>query len=793
MSVDTTSDASLTSCTVLFPADCSLRGAITNANSGGGADVISFATPAGTDGGCVGATGVCTIAPGSALPAITEAVTIDGYTQPGAAANTNAITQASNAVLKIELDGTSAGAGSNGLLITGGSSRIRGLAINRFTGSGIRIEIGDGNAVGGNFIGTDITGMLDLGNTLDGVGITNASGNNCIGGTFTGSVCGPTPSSRNVISGNNRDGVALASAPTPNFVKGNFIGLAANGDTDRGNSGEGIHTTSPGNVIGGTEANNTGRNIISGNESFGIVIQTGSAGTTVYNNYVGTDKTGTLDRGNASTGIATGGTSTASIIGGSSAGQGNLVSGNNLYGISTSATNEQTLIEGNKVGTNAAGTVQLPNTSHGVVIDSSNNEVGGTTGTTAGGACAGSCNLIAFNGGDGIFVQAGTGNAFRRNSLHSNAGLGIDLSPDGVTANDLDDVDTGVNNIQNFPVLTSVVRNATTTTIQGTLNSTPNTSFLVELSWTNTCDASAQGEGEIMFADSNPTTDAGGDVAFIIVAPVVAPVDRFVVATARDPGNNTSEFSACIPSVNDTDDDGDGFTDLLEAGVPVCIGTAVGTAGARNDDSFEDALVNDGCPAVGAAEVGAQCTNGTDDDADGAINDGCPAVVTPESVGQCANATDDDGDGLINEGCAAVAAPESGQQCLNATDNDGDGAINDGCPPGFSEAQFKIGTSQQDPCGNNGWPLELVSTGGSANRYDVGDLGSFVAPVRRLGKNPNQAGFDTRWDFEPGHSNLAGGGWINIVDLSRTTASVTAFPPMLGGVKAQGQLCPFPP
>ena len=112
----------------------------------------------------------------------------------------------------------------------------------------------------------------------------------------------------------------------------------------------------------------------------------------------------------------------------------------------------------------------------------------------------------------------------------------------------------------------------------------------------------------------------------------------------------------------------------------------------------------------------------------------------------------------------------------------------------FSEAQFKIGTGSADPCGNNGWPLELVSTPAfTANKYNISDLGSFVSGVRKLGKNPNQAGFDARWDLEPGHSGLAASGWINIVDLGKTTGGATAFPPMLGGARVLNQECPFPP
>jgi hypothetical protein len=98
-----------------------------------------------------------------------------------------------------------------------------------------------------------------------------------------------------------------------------------------------------------------------------------------------------------------------------------------------------------------------------------------------------------------------------------------------------------------------------------------------------------------------------------------------------------------------------------------------------------------------------------------------------------------------------------------------------------------------DPCGTNGWPLDLVGTPPSVNEYDIVDLGSFVAPIRRLGKNPNQVGFSSRWDLVPGNSGLPNSGWINIVDLAATSGGATGFPPMLGGAKALNQVCPFPP
>src|SRR5260221_1261332 len=118
---------------------CTLREAIIAANTNipsgamvnecaagaAGLDTIQFA---------ISGAGVKTITPTSALPPITEAISINGYTQGVASANTLAV--GDNAVILIEIDGSSAGVGASGLVITAGSSTVRGLAINRFNSGG---------------------------------------------------------------------------------------------------------------------------------------------------------------------------------------------------------------------------------------------------------------------------------------------------------------------------------------------------------------------------------------------------------------------------------------------------------------------------------------------------------------------------------------------------------------------------------------------------------------------------------------------------------------------------------
>ena len=125
----------------------------------------------------------------SALPTITEAVIIDGWSEPDYAGTP-----------VIELNGTSAGAGVDGLRVTAGGTTIRGLVLNRFSGDGIELNGSSGNIIQGNYLGTNVAGTADRGNGLDGLRIDN-SADNLIGGL--------TPAERNVISGNNLHGVRI--------------------------------------------------------------------------------------------------------------------------------------------------------------------------------------------------------------------------------------------------------------------------------------------------------------------------------------------------------------------------------------------------------------------------------------------------------------------------------------------------------------------------------------------------------------------------------------------------------
>jgi len=433
-----------------------------------------------------------------------------------------------------------------GILISGAANNTVGgttpaarniVSGNLSTGISIVNAGATNNLVQGNYVGPDVTGGVALGNgdgtNGDGIRVgqigTNPSGIT-IGGTAAGA--------GNVISGNSFEGLLLFNDLNGVNVQGNLIGPDATGHFSLGTQREGIfiNTTSPGAAtIGGTSA--AARNIISGNET-AIGLNTQATGIVIQGNYIGPDITGSAALPNTDLGIFVSTNNT--VIGGTAAGAGNVISGNGSDGIAIGNTSSGTLIQGNFIGTKADGVGALGNKANGVDIftNSLNNFVGGTA--------AGAGNRIAFNTFAGVAVDTGTGNAILGNSIYSNNRGGIDLTPLGVNANDGCDSDTGPNNKQNFPILTTVTPGTPNTTISGTLNSTASTQYRVEFFASASCDSSGNGQGQIFLGSTNVTTDGScnGSFNFIVADSLIT--EPFITATATDPNNNTSEFSACV-------------------------------------------------------------------------------------------------------------------------------------------------------------------------------------------------------------------------------------------------------
>ena len=384
--------------------------------------------------------------------------------------NTGAGVVIDNGAQDNTIGGTDAGAGN---LISGNGAF--GVAINGTGDDSTENSNRDtvGNVVQGNLIGTDVTGTQALGDGNAGVYIDGSAVDNTIGGTDSGA--------RNIISGIGGAGVYISGididftegAPgtdrtNSNTVEGNYIGTDATGDggityptTSGGESfpfsGVGVYLDKGAfnNTIGGTSA--AARNIISGNSRFGVFISD-AHDNTLEGNYVGVDVTGSNALGNALDGVFILGNN--NVIGGTTAGAGNVISGNGTSGESTETSGIQidggtlNVVQGNDIGTDATGTAAIANFANGVLIN------GAGADNTVGGNSASAKNIIAYNNAAGVAVVdnsdsgGGTGspihavgNTIRLNSIFSNKGLGIDLNADGMTPNDPQDVDSGIRTI----------------------------------------------------------------------------------------------------------------------------------------------------------------------------------------------------------------------------------------------------------------------------------------------------------------------------------------------------------
>ena len=210
-----------------------------------------------------------------------------------------------------------------------------------------------GNSVLGNYIGTSTTGLVDLGNSANGILLSNGAKNNTIGDLTT--------AGRNIISGNTNAGVAIDNITTTgNVVIGNYIGLGADGSTSLGNTDDGVHFNTAGaNTVGST--NISGRNVISSNGINGIGVAD-TSGVTIVGNYIGTDATGLVNKGNGSAGVQFSSTVTVTsgTVGGTASGAGNLISFNTGDGVFVnSATISGISILGNSIASNSGLGIDL--------------------------------------------------------------------------------------------------------------------------------------------------------------------------------------------------------------------------------------------------------------------------------------------------------------------------------------------------------------------------------------------------------------------------------------------------
>jgi CSLREA domain-containing protein len=490
--------------------------------------------------------GTKTIAVSSSLPPIVQFVVIDGGN--GGVANN-----------RVQLSG--GGSVSTGLDLQGpatGSSAIRNMVINGFTSDQIVAFNTDGLAIENNIIGLDPTGSASVAGS--GTGINLAITTATIG---DGSAAG-----RNLIGSAASDAIAVLPASSVT-IRGNYVGLNAAGTARLGTVSHGIVVVNAEATIGGTVAGQG--NVIAANVGIVFLGNPAFVGSTglVQGNLIGTDATGTLALnrlGLGHYGVQVDHAHDVVINGG------NVISGNDVgvlianNRITTGSTALNTVVQGNLIGTAADGLTALGNVTAGIDVFS-------TQGHMIGGTNAGDGNIIAFNTGPGIRLGGGsTGIAILANSIHSNGALGIALTNTGTPApNDLGDPDTGSNNLQNYPVLTTAHPSGANVLISGSLNSAPNTTFRVEFFGNSACDASGNGEGRKFLGFTDLTSDALGNVSFTDLSfPAKGAMITATATVKTGPATftDTSEFSACVRAFNldvDLDGNADALTDGLLA------------------------------------------------------------------------------------------------------------------------------------------------------------------------------------------------------------------------------------
>jgi hypothetical protein len=387
-------------------------------------------------------------------------------------------------------------------------------------GLGISATSGGGHLIMGNFIGTDASGAVALGNT--GRGIINFS--------FSGEIGGSRPGARNVIAANGDDGVTVTETGLV-LVSHNYIGTDLTGTVAMGNHGDGVDVPDATVTIAD--------NVIAANGGHGVSVPQSFSTVDILRNRIGTSAAGTGALGNDGDGI--------NAIGFNRSISGNLVSGNGGHGIVVRGL--ENVVQQNLVGTDITGTAALGNRGDGVHVLDLANVIGGE----------GLGNVVAFNGGGGVVTPLPftTAISIVSNAIFSNGGLGIDLGADGVTPNDACDAGEVVR--PNFPVLTAVTSSSSATTIAGQLNSLPDKSFVLQFFSSPAADSTGFGEGARLLGSASVTTDSACNATFTVTVPVAVAANHFVTATATSttefPTLTTSEFSNAVRFVPQTSEE----------------------------------------------------------------------------------------------------------------------------------------------------------------------------------------------------------------------------------------------
>jgi WD40 repeat protein len=448
----------------------------------------------------------------------------------------------------------------NGIHLVGGAIQTQiGTAVdaaprNVISGNGangvfIQSKTAFQNVLVANYIGTDESGELPVGNGKAGVRIENSSGNRIVPAVGND----PLDVDRNVISGNHTNGVEIVNTnpaelfASINTIEGSFIGTDQTGTKKLPNKGDGVLIdNSPNNTIGQLANLQGSGNLISGNRGNGIHIMGPSAASnlvegnligtkiitvpsTIHGQFTGTTFVGTPgfqyidgsdELGNGGDGVLIENAPDNSIgayriSDGAFWFMANTISANAENGIEIQgADSVKTEIFGNNIGTNAKTTgVKLGNNGMGILIGEN------VKGTRI------KLNQIVWNRVAGVDIQGPYTSVDDPNTIFGNGDLGIRLANDSIAPP---------------PTVTGANLSGSTLTVTGSLNSSPNTWYLVELFSNSTTNYSVI-EGQTFFDSLTIETDASGDSSFSITGPTQP--GSSITATATSADGTTSQFS----------------------------------------------------------------------------------------------------------------------------------------------------------------------------------------------------------------------------------------------------------
>ena len=440
--------------------------------------------------------------------------------------------------------------------------------------------------------------------TIDGTTQAQTGGSPLVEINGAGATVLIVPGSANVVRG-----LVINSSASPiqlgigghNIVEGNFIGTIADGVTAAPNSNSGILINAGSdNMIGGAAP--AASNVIGASQLDGITVTSGASGNTIVGNFVGTDRTHTVNIANKGNGIQIEESATGTTVGDPAAPnyfnsngvngvlisgganhliQNNAIQGNKLNGLSITHATSTTIggaqaanlgngmwqnsqngvligvgatgiqLQGNGIGVAFSGSTPepFPNALDGVIIRAHSNLIGGQQVSLG--------NAIGFNGRDGVAVASGNGNAILSNVIAANSPhLPIRLSPGTnnnarpptissaavVTAAPGSEApDSGADSIggQTVPTVAMVISFA--------FKSTPNHKFNMQFYVPQICSCTNCFTNVGIYS-TQVTTDASGNAPSPVTIQLTSePASgSFINATATDAGNNTSEFSECV-------------------------------------------------------------------------------------------------------------------------------------------------------------------------------------------------------------------------------------------------------